>query len=165
MPFALDAISIGKLAGVHRDLLRVVEDCSNHYPDHFRFGVTEGLRSIAEQQADVAMHRSETLRSRHLDGHAVDLAPLILIDGKLTYSWAWNLFYELAQQMKYAAVRQKVPINWGGVWDKEISQLSDDMEHEMAQYIVRAKARGQKGFTDGPHFQLVWEVYPSAHQP
>lgn len=159
MSFVLDDLSLQKLKGVHNDLVRVVVDCAQNFGNEFRFGVSQGLRTIAEQETDVAAHKSTTMKSRHLDGHAVDLAAITL---KGHIAWDWPLYFKIAEAMKGSSVRLGVPMNWGGCWDMELSKLGDDMEHETAQYIIRAKARGQRGFTDGPHFQLDWVAYPSA---
>jgi peptidoglycan L-alanyl-D-glutamate endopeptidase CwlK len=62
-----------RLEGVHPDLVRVVERAAL---GKVRFIVTEGLRTM-ERQAQLAREgRSQTMRSRHLTGHAVDLAVL-----------------------------------------------------------------------------------------
>ena len=59
-----------RLAGVHRDLVRVVERARQSVP----FIVTEGVRSRKRQARLVAIGASRTMDSRHLTGHAVDLA-------------------------------------------------------------------------------------------
>ena len=157
MGFALDAHSISRLTGVHPDLVRVVQDCAANGVMPFTFGISQGLRTVAEQAKDVAAGKSKTMNSRHLDGHAVDL--VVLVDNAIT--WSWPSYDALAEQMKLASVRTGVPIIWGGCWDKEIGLLGDDMEEEAASYVLRAKAAGGKGFLDGPHFELPWGKYPS----
>jgi N-acetyl-anhydromuramyl-L-alanine amidase AmpD len=52
------------------------------------------------------------MKSRHITGHAVDIAPVI--DGQP--SWSWPLYYKLAPQVKAAAKAVGVPIEWGGDW-------------------------------------------------
>jgi peptidoglycan L-alanyl-D-glutamate endopeptidase CwlK len=52
------------------------------------------------------------MNSRHLTGHAIDVAPLI--NGKVR--WDWPLYHRLALTIKGAAVLEKVPIEWGGDW-------------------------------------------------
>ena len=59
-----------RLAGVHADLLRVVERARLAIP----FIVVEGLRTRERQARLVAIGASRTMNSRHLTGHAVDLA-------------------------------------------------------------------------------------------
>ena len=101
MAFVLDGISLKHLEGVHPDLIRVVQDCAANGSFPFTFGVSEGLRNIQQQKADVAAGKSLTMSSRHLDGHAVDL--VVLTHGKIC--WAWPPYYVLADQMKAAAAR------------------------------------------------------------
>jgi peptidoglycan L-alanyl-D-glutamate endopeptidase CwlK len=55
---------------------------------------------------------SRTLRSRHLTGHAVDLA--VSVRGQIR--WDWPLYAKLAKAMKAAAKAEKVPLEWGGDW-------------------------------------------------
>ena len=101
---------IVKLAGVHKDLRKVIEY-------HLQYGtipidIIEGMRTLATQRKYVARGASKTMRSRHLTGHAIDIAPMI--DGKA--SWAWPLYYPLAKEIKAAAKAVGVPIEWGGDW-------------------------------------------------
>lgn len=156
MGFQLDKVSLQRLVGVHPDLVRVVKDCATAGIFPFTFGVSEGLRTVAQQRQDVARGFSQTMKSRHLDGHAADLVPLRADDkGRQVMSWVWPPFYVLAAQMRAAAIRQKVPVIWGGVWDTELAKLvSDDMEAEAQAYVARARAKGEKGFLDGPHYEL-----------
>jgi peptidoglycan L-alanyl-D-glutamate endopeptidase CwlK len=100
----------GRLKGVHPDLVRVVERAAELTA--VPFTVLEGLRSKERQQQMVAAGSSTTLNSRHLTGHAVDIAPLE--GGKV--SWAWPLYHQLAPVIKQAAAECGVPIEWGGDW-------------------------------------------------
>ena len=59
-----------RMAGVHPDLVRVVERARLAVP----FIVVEGLRTKERQAKLVAIGASHTMNSRHLTGHAVDLA-------------------------------------------------------------------------------------------
>lgn len=105
--------SVAKLRGVHPDLVRVVHRCAADWKDvETGFIVTCGLRTLAEQRLLVANGASKTLRSRHLTGHAVDLA--CVLKGKVR--WDWPLYDRLAKRMKAAAKAEKVPLEWGGDW-------------------------------------------------
>lgn len=110
--FRLGTTSEKNLKGVHPDLVRVVRRAIEITEVDFRVG--EGLRSLAQQKKNVAKGVSWTLKSRHLDGHAVDL--LALIGGKV--SWSWAPYYKIAAAMKQAAEELRVPIVWGGDWRK-----------------------------------------------
>lgn len=109
----LASLSIAKLRGVHPDLMRVVMRCAVDWNDtETGFIITCGLRTLAEQKVLVAKGASKTMRSRHITGHAVDLAATI--SGKVR--WDWPLYDRLAKRMKAAAKAEKVPLEWGGDW-------------------------------------------------
>lgn len=109
----LNTASIAKLKGVHPDLVRVVLRCAEDWKDAGTgFIVTCGLRTLAEQKVLVAKGASKTLRSRHLTGHAVDLAATI--DGKVR--WDWPLYGPVADAFKRASKELNIPIIWGGDW-------------------------------------------------
>jgi len=76
------------------------------------FMVLEGLRTTERQKQLVTQGASKTMNSRHLTGHAVDLAPMFA--GKI--SWDWPLYHRLAKIVKAAAAAEKVPLQWGGDW-------------------------------------------------
>ncbi len=130
MGFELDAHSLNRLDGVHADLIRVVKRAAAM--SDMPFTILEGVRSIARQKQLVAKGASKTMNSRHITGHAVDIAP---VDGSGHVSWAWPLYYRLAKIMKAAAKAEGISIEWGGDW---------------------------KRFKDGPHWQLPWKAYPAA---
>jgi peptidoglycan L-alanyl-D-glutamate endopeptidase CwlK len=102
--------SLEKLQGIHPDLRRVMDRALQEAAIDFR--VLEGLRTIERQRKLVASGASQTLRSRHLTGHAVDIAPIV--GGKV--SWDWPLYHRLAPAVKLAAVAEGVSIEWGGDW-------------------------------------------------
>lgn len=110
MSFALGAKSRERLNGVHPDLVRVVERAIKITDTDFT--VIEGLRTVARQQQLVKAGASKTMRSRHLTGHAVDLAAFV--DGEIR--WDWPLYAKIAKAVKQAAAELKIPIEWGGDW-------------------------------------------------
>ena len=99
-----------RLSGVHTDLVRVISRARASAD----FVVTEGLRSTERQRQLVAAGASQTMASRHLTGHAVDLAALV---GGVV-RWDWPLYDRLAQAVKKAAAEEEVAIVWGGDWPK-----------------------------------------------
>ena len=117
-----------RLATVHPDLQRVVRRAAKLTT--LDFNVSEGVRTLEKQRQYIAAGASQTMNSRHLTGHAVDLAAII--NGQAR--WDWPLYHTLASIMKLAAEIENVPLEWGGDW----------------------KGR----FRDGPHFQLPWKDYP-----
>jgi peptidoglycan LD-endopeptidase CwlK len=110
MTIILGQRSLTRLDGVHPDLVRVVKKAA--ILSNLDFTVLEGLRSAERQKQLVSQGASKTMNSRHLTGHAVDLAPMI--GGKI--SWDWPLYHKLAKVIKAAAADEKVPLVWGGDW-------------------------------------------------
>ena len=108
--FKLSQKSLKKLEGVHPDLVRVVIKAITL--TNLDFCVTEGLSSVERQKQLVAAGASKTMRSRHLTGHAVDLAAMV--NGEIR--WDWPLYAKLAEFMKDAAKSENVKIEWGGDW-------------------------------------------------
>lgn len=110
MTFTLSQRSRDRLKGVHKDLIKVVELAITK--SSIDFIVTEGLRSKERQRQLVAAGASKTLNSRHITGHAIDVAALV--DGKVR--WDWPLYAKIAEAMKAAANELGVKIVWGGDW-------------------------------------------------
>ena len=112
MTFKLGPRSVARLKGVHPDLVKVVERAIQI--STLDFTVLEGVRSLERQKALVEAGSSQTLKSRHLTGHAVDLGAWV--DNQL--DWSWPLYSRIADAMKRAAKEVGVPIEWGGSWKK-----------------------------------------------
>jgi len=102
--------SLSRLEGVHPDLVRVVKKAAAL--SDLDFTVLEGLRSVERQKQLVSQGASKTMNSRHITGHAVDLAPMIAGEVR----WDWPLYHKLAKIVKAAAADEKVPLQWGGDW-------------------------------------------------
>jgi peptidoglycan L-alanyl-D-glutamate endopeptidase CwlK len=110
MSITLGERSLSRLEGVHPDLVRIVKRAAAI--SDLDFTVLEGLRTLERQKKLRAEGASKTMNSRHLTGHAVDLAPII--DGKV--SWDWPLYHRLSKIVKAAAAVEKLPLQWGGDW-------------------------------------------------
>lgn len=110
MPYKFSARSLSRMNGVHPDLVAVMKLAIERSP--IDFTVLEGLRTLDRQKKLVASGASKTLNSRHLTGHALDVAPLI--GGKV--SWDWPAYHRLAPVIKAAAAELGVEIEWGGDW-------------------------------------------------
>lgn len=102
--------SESNLIGVHPDLVKVVRRALELTPIDFK--VIEGVRTLERQRQLVKAGASQTLNSRHLTGHAVDIVPLP--DGKV--SWEWKYFYPMVDAMKQAAAELGIAVEWGGNW-------------------------------------------------
>ena len=112
MTYHLSQRSRTRLRGVHSDLVAVVEAAILR--TEVDFMVTEGLRDSARQALLVKAGASRTLNSRHLTGHAVDVAALI--EGQVR--WDWPLYGRIAEAFKTAARDLGVPLTWGGDWTR-----------------------------------------------
>ena len=137
MSYALGARSLARLEGVHPDLVRVVKRAIEITAQDFM--VTEGLRTLARQKDLYAQGRTKpgpvvtwTLKSKHIDGLAVDLVPFN--DGKPDWTAGKN-FDEIAKAMHDAAEELGVQITWGADWDRDGNPR-------------------ERGESDSPHFQL-----------
>lgn len=149
----LNMTSLSRLRGVHPDLVRVVLRCADDWKDKDTgFIVTQGVRTLQEQNMLVKKGASKTLRSRHLKApngyaHAVDLAAFI----KDQVRWDWSLYIKIANAMKAAAKAEKVPVRWGGSWS-----LLNTVKGPITSAML------SKSFPDGPHYELPHEVYSGA---
>ena len=110
MTYALSKRSLRRLQGVHPDLVKVIRQAIKETP--IDFTVLEGLRSMERQRHLVRTGASTTLNSRHLTGHAVDIAPYVR--GKV--SWHWPHYHRLAPTIKRVAGDYNVDLEWGGDW-------------------------------------------------
>lgn len=120
--FKLSSYSLAMMTGVDERLVKTVKRAIEITEVDFR--VVEGLRTLERQKRLFAEGRSQTLKSKHLVGLAVDL--VAIVDGRIT--WEWRPYEVLAEAMKRAAKDVGVTdLVWGGDW---------------------------KTFKDGPHFQL-----------
>ena len=108
--FRLSSRSQSNLRGIHPDLRRVVERAIEITPVDFT--VIEGLRTKERQRELVDSGASRTMNSRHLTGHAVDLAAWV--DGAI--NWEWPHYHKIAAAMKQAAAELGIRIEWGGDW-------------------------------------------------
>lgn len=110
MAFKLGLRSAAKLAGVHPDLVKIVQRAIQL--TDVDFVVTEGLRTQERQAALYIKGATTTMNSRHLTGHAIDLAAMVGNEVR----WDWPLYHKLAKAMKQAALELNVLIIWGGDW-------------------------------------------------
>lgn len=108
MTYQLGIRSRQRLSGVHPDLVAVVERAIQI--TEVDFAVLEGLRSRDRQKELFAKGASKTMNSRHLTGHAVDLAPWPIDWDDL------SRFEQVADAMKQASEELDVPVIWGGDW-------------------------------------------------
>ena len=148
--FKLSTRSKNNLNGVKEPLIQVVELAITITT--VDFGVIEGLRTIQRQRELVAKGASQTMKSKHLTGHAVDLAAFV--GSRL--SWEEPLYYPIANAMRMAADELNTPIRWGAAWNvPDIRFWDGSMEDAVQYYIKERRAQRAKPFLDFPHFELM----------
>jgi len=144
MTFKLGKKSRERLIGVHPDLIRVVERAIEL--TDVDFTVLEGIRSKSRQEKLVASGASQTMNSRHLTGHAVDLGALVA--GQVR--WDWGLYLRIAGAVRTASLELGILIRWGGTWG-----LLSDLKGDITADVLH------KRFPDGPHYELPSKDYPA----
>ena len=150
MTFKLSSRSESRLEGLDPRLIAVVK--SAIHKSKIDFGVICGMRTLDEQKELVAKGASQTMKSKHLQGYAVDLMAYIGSRG----SWELNLYDDLADAMAEAAREVDVPLRWGAAWHiSNIAQFEGTMEDAMNEYIDTRRTQGRRPFIDGPHFELI----------
>ena len=95
------------LEEIHHDLYHVV--ILARQLSEVPFEITDGLRTLEEQRHYYETGRSQTMKSKHLTGHAVDVVPIPVV-------WEPEAFYPISIAMKQASDILDIPIVWGGDW-------------------------------------------------
>ncbi len=150
MSFRLSERSMSMLQGVDEQLVATVKLAI--LITKIDFGVICGIRTMEEQRALVEKGASKTMRSKHLDGKAVDLMAYIGSRG----SWELNLYDDIADAMKQAATETGAVLRWGAAWHvPDIRQYDGTMEDAMNGYVDLRRSQGKRPFIDGPHFEIV----------
>ena len=134
MGFKLGKTSLARLQGVDETLVNVVKRAIEI--SEVDFTVMEGVRTLERQRELYAQGRTApgkivtwTMKSRHIEGKAVDLVP---------YPLDWNdieKFNKIKDAMFQAAKELDVNLRWGADWDGD------------------GNYRG-KGEYDSPHFEI-----------
>jgi len=155
MSYTLSTRSLERLNGVNESLVNIVKAAIK--TTKIDFGVTCGLRTKSEQAELVKKGASQTMNSRHLPqestgtSHAVDL--VAYISGRV--SWELNLYDDIADAMKDAAIKEGKLIRWGAAWHKPLNEWDGSAEDLMNQYIDLRRSEGRRPFIDAPHFELI----------
>lgn len=139
MAFKFGTRSEIRLRGVDQHLVAVARRAIANSPVDLT--IVEGRRTTERQAQLYAQGRttpgpivSWTLRSKHIDGKAIDIAPL-KADGSVDWDNK-QAFLDMSKLMFEAAQSLGVKIRWGADWDQ------DGRPYEKGEY-------------DGPHFELV----------
>ena len=134
MGFKLGKTSLDRLQGVDETLVNVVKRAIEI--SEVDFTVMEGVRTLERQRELYAQGRTApgkivtwTMKSKHIEGKAVDLVP---------YPLDWNdleKFNKIKDAMFQAAKELDVNLRWGADWD------GDGNYREKGEY-------------DSPHFEI-----------
>jgi len=106
--FKLSKKSLDRLNGVDKDLIDVVKRAIEL--TEVDFGVTEGIRTLDRQRVLFNKGKSQTMKSKHLIGRAVDVAAYVGNE----VSWDKEHYIIISKAFKQAAKELNVSIRWGG---------------------------------------------------
>ena len=150
MAYKLSTRSRERLIGIDSKLKEAVSLAITY--TKIDFGVIEGLRTENRQRALVESGASQTMKSKHLEGRAVDL--MAYVDGR--GCWELNVYDEVADAMKRAAIEVDVAVRWGAAWTvTDIREWNGTMEEAMNSYVDTRRSQGRRPFIDAPHFELM----------
>ena len=150
MAYKLSTRSRARLIGLDSKLKEVVSLAITY--TKIDFGVIEGLRTENRQRALVESGASQTMKSKHLEGRAVDL--MAYVDGR--GCWELNVYDNIADAMKRAAIEIDVAVRWGAAWTiTDIREWKGTMEEAMNSYVDTRRSQGRRPFIDAPHFELM----------
>ena len=155
MAFKLSSRSLGKLEGVHPDMVNTVKRAIEL--TKVDFGVTYGVRTLEEQEKLYKAGRSQTMKSKHLIqdsgySHAVDL---VAYDGS-NVVWELNVYDDICDAMAEAAEEVGAATKWGAAWsERDIRSYEGTAEDAMNAYVDLRRSQGRRPFIDGPHFELI----------
>lgn len=163
MKFKLGGRSLANLAGVHRNLIKIVEGAIAI--SEVDFGITKPAVRTAEEQhklflQGVTQKDGYKSKSNHQPwgdglGHAVDLTPFANGSYIVTED-AWELYPVIASAMSLSAKSLVLDsrLMWGCNWFETMDKYGSTVA-DMKEAIERYK-RNHPGtdFIDGPHYQL-----------
>ena len=148
--FQLSQRSLDRLEGVKPELVEVVKRAIELTT--IDFGVIEGLRTEEQQKVLVEKGASQTMKSKHLTGDAVDLMAYVGGRG----CWELNVYDEIADAVKTAAIELGVGVRWGAAWTvSNLREWEGTAEEAMNSYVDTRRSEGRRPFIDAPHFELV----------
>ena len=148
--FRLSTRSMSRLEGINPEIINVVTEAIKL--TRVDFGVTCGIRTVEEQKKLVDSGASQTMKSKHLEGRAVDLVAYV----GSNVSWQLNMYDDIADAMAMASRKLDVPLKWGAAWTiGNIADWKGSMEEAMNSYVDLRRSQGRRPFIDAPHFEMI----------
>ena len=148
--YKLSQRSLDRMEGLDERLVSVAKAAIFHTKTDF--GVICGLRTIEEQRKLYNKGASKTMKSKHIDGNALDLMAYV---GSRA-SWEIKLYFDIADAVKQAAIDVGVTMRWGASWHiNDIRDWGGTMEEAYNAYVDLRRSQGKSPFIDGPHFELM----------
>ena len=138
MPYQFGKRSLQRLSGVNPNMVQVMKRAIEISSRDFT--IIEGIRSEVRQRELLKAGKSQTMKSRHLTGDAIDLVPYPV-------SWEWEDFYPVADAVIQACKDEDIALRWGGNWRvKDLREWEGTAEELVAAYDGK--------FHDLPHFEI-----------
>jgi len=119
-----------RLRGVDTRLRNVLNEVVKFYD----ITILEGMRTEDRQRELVAKGASKTMKSKHIEGKAVDIAPYPVPDWKNK-----DQFVYMAGRVMQEADNQKVPVRWGGNWDRDNEVVTDQKFDDLVHFEITDK--------------------------
>ncbi len=151
MTFKLSERSLGRLEGVDERIVAVAKYAIGITKVDFGIPHLGGLRTMDQQRELFEKGASQTMKSKHLEGIAIDTVAYV----GPRVSWEINLYDDIADAMKEAAKDVGVKLRWGAAWHIDsIGDYEGSMEDAMNEYIDLRRSQGRRPFMDAPHYEL-----------
>jgi peptidoglycan LD-endopeptidase CwlK len=148
--FKLGKTSKSRLEGLDGSLIRAVSYAINITT--VDFFVVEGVRTLEKQKENVATGASQTLNSKHLTGHAVDIAAYV----ERKAVWEGLNMLTVCESMRKGFQHLEVSARWGGAWHiPDITKYEGTLEEANLEYVNLRLSQGRKPFIDLPHWELI----------
>ncbi len=151
MSFKLSSRSLERLEGVDERIVAVAKYAIGITKVDFGIPHLGGLRTMDQQRELFEKGASQTMKSKHLEGIAIDTVAYV----GPRVSWEINLYDDIADAMKEAAKDVGVKLRWGAAWHIDsIGDYEGSMEDAMNDYIDLRRSQGRRPFMDAPHYEL-----------
>jgi len=152
MSFKLSERSLSRLEGVDERIVAVAKYAIGITKVDFGIPHLGGLRTMDQQRELFEKGASQTMKSKHLEGIAIDTVAYV----GPRVSWEINLYDDIADAMKEAAKDVGVKLRWGAAWHIDsIGDYEGSMEDAMNEYIDLRRSQGKRPFIDAPHYELI----------